>query len=193
MRYICLSDGIDPVPPWEVQIVDPGFDNRRLNAYHCKILAHRYFDNACVLWIDGNFRLNVNPVTFAETHLSSHDIATFQHFSRDCTYAEAEACIRFNRLTPSQAAIESQVAAYRAEGLPSHAGMIEGCVLLRRYTPWVIDFCETWWQEAMRYSTRFQLSFNYLMWKHDLSYCAIPSKLYYESVKQYRHLKRDPQ
>ena len=192
--HICLTDGsVNPVPPWEIRIVHPGQPDRRLNAYHCKMLLHRHIpDLGTTLWIDGNFRLNTDPAKLANTYLAHHDIATFEHFARDCTYKEAGACITFRRFTPSREAIEAQVAAYRAEGFPEHAGMIEGCVLLRRYTPWVIDFQEKWWAEAMKYSSRFQLSFNYLMWKHDLSYRAIPSELYYKSVKQYRHLKRDP-
>jgi len=192
--HICLTDGsITPIPPWDIRLVDPRQPDRRLNAYHCKMLLHRHFsDLRTSLWIDGNFSLAEDPRVLADTYLHDHDIATFQHFARDCTYQEAEACIRFNRLTPSREAIESQVAAYRAEGLPEHAGMIEGCLILRRHVPWVNDFFEMWWAEAMKYSSRFQLSFNYLMWKHHLSYCAIPSEFYYKYVKQSRHLKRDP-
>lgn len=192
--HVCFTDGtVEPIYPWEIRIVHPNQENRRLDAYHCKMLLHRYLPEVqATLWIDGSCKLNVNPQMFTDTYLNSSDFATFKHFSRDCTYREAEACIRFRRFTPSKEAIESQMAAYRTEGLPEHSGMIEGCILLRRHTLAVNNFCELWWEEAMKYSSRFQLSFNYLVWKHNLDYTEIPVKVYRRTVKQFRHLKGDP-
>lgn len=191
LRYVCFTDEDQECDPWEVQVVDPGLDDRRLNAFHCKILAHRYLQEECVLWIDGNKRLSMDHRVFASLYLNNLDLATFKHPLRDCTYSEAVACIRFGRFTPSREAIELQMEAYREEGLPKHAGMIEGCVLLRRRVPWVVGFCELWWLEAMKHSYRFQLSFNYLMWKYRLKYKAIPVGIYKQHVRQSRHLKKD--
>lgn len=192
VRWVCFSDEEQKADVWQTEIIDPGQSDRRLNAYYCKILLHRLLDAEVVLWVDANYRLLVDPEAFAKKYLAQHDFASFRHFSRDCVYEEAEACIRFKRFTPSEEAIRAQVTKYKAEGYPKDNGLIEGCVVLRRMTPEVVDFCERWWVEALSTSTRMQISFNYMCWKLGLKYEEIPVAVYRKAVKHSRHKKGDP-
>lgn len=191
--HICLTDRPQAaVPPWKSVIVSPGQDDRRLNAYHCKILVHRYLDAKIIIWVDANLSIKMDPLDWVGRYLARHDIAVPKHPYRDCVYQEAEACIMFKRFTPSKQAILDQVAHYRAEGYPEHNGMIEGPVFLRRMTSQVKEFCERWWEEAMRFSSRMQLSFNYLMWKLNMQYEEIPLDSYLGSIFKWEHLEGDP-
>lgn len=192
VSHICLTDRPQNVPPWRCVVVNPEQPDRRLKAYECKILAHKYLNQQIIFWVDANLSMKIDPLSWVEKYLARRDLAVPKHPRRDCVYQEAEACIRFKRFTPSKRAILDQVASYKIEGYPAHNGMIEGPVLLRRMTPQIIEFCELWWQEAMKFSSRMQLSFNYLMWKLGMEYEEIPVQDFQGGFKKWRHLKGDP-
>ena len=84
-----------------------------------------------------------------------------KHPQRDCVYLEAQAC-KYLKKDTSQF-IDPQIQRYRAEGYPTHNGMVATGVLARKHTPRVLEFCNAWWQELDKSSHRDQLSFNYTL------------------------------
>ena len=95
------------------------------------------------------------------------DMAVMKHPSRDCTYAEAVACIRLKKDDPE--VIKRQIQRYRKAGFPQDYGLVACGIMVRRHqTPSVQKHCEYWWEQVRRGSFRDQLSFNYVLWKHAL-------------------------
>lgn len=175
MDYVCLTDTPVPeVPPWQQRVVlremdDPSRESRRF-----KIMPHRHFPEAeYTLYHDGNIRLK--HVHFLDW-LTDRDMAFCTHPLRDCVYQEAEACIEAGK--GSREEIEDQMARYKAEGYPEHAGLAAGTVILRRHTEAVRRFNETWWEEYSKGSSRDQLSLHYTSLKLGIGYDLIPNGLY---------------
>lgn len=172
--YICYSNCIDEgIGPWQIRKYDPGLGSR-MGAVKCKFLSHLLFpDVDLVFWADGNAELVCDPLAVMEHWLAEYDIAAPRHRHRDCIYDEARACVRLRKAQPSQEAIEAQMEQYREEGYPEHNGLAEVTVLLRRHSPSTIRFNELWWKEVTTQSSRSQLSFDYISWKHGIPYCQV--------------------
>jgi hypothetical protein len=138
-------------------------------------MTHRYFpESDWSIWIDNKSRLLVDPLAVLDRLRGQSDAAffAFAHFARDCVYDEALAVLE-NGLEAAQV-VRERVARYRAEGMPAHAGLIEGHFILRRHhDPAVAHFGERWFEHVLRYSRRDQLSFPYLAWRLGLRWAPI--------------------
>jgi hypothetical protein len=117
-------------------------------------------------------QLHARPTEMAARWLARCDVATWTHPERDCTYDEAEACIRHGKDRPE--VIREHIARIRADGFPAHAGLVSAGFMLRRNTPPVQALCEAWWAQLASGSIRDQLSFNYAAWKLGFPYLALP-------------------
>lgn len=94
------------------------------------------------------------------------DYALRKHKRRDCAYEEAEWLIKKDK--HDTAMIQRQVEFYRRENFPSHYGLYWSVMLFRRHTKSVKEFSRLWWQQVEKYSFRDQVSFPYVVWKHDM-------------------------
>jgi len=138
-----------------------------------KVLPHIYFPKAeFSLWHDGNIQLLVDPMHLIQKFLfdTGIDLACFKHPYRNSIYQEGMACINLNKGSPRK--IAGQMKRYRQEGF-SGVPLMETGVLLRRHTPAIKAFCETWWKEIEEGSYRDQLSFPYALWKHNIPFAAM--------------------
>lgn len=134
-------------------------DGGVMEAKEYKILSHRYIDSDISVWLDGNIELLIPEEEFIKEFLGDADIGLFKHPYRDCIYDEAVADVgRIEMLKP-------QVDYYRSQGYPEKNGLYECGVLVRRNT--ANEFNEAWWEE-MKWSSRDQISFPYVLWKHPL-------------------------
>ena len=139
-----------------------------------KILSHKWFPDAeYTLYHDANMRIRTTDVL---GWLDKHDMALCVHPNYDCLYEGAEACIEAEKGDPDE--IRAQVARYRAEGYPEHAGLAGATVILRRQTEAMQRLNEAWWWEVAGESMRDQVSFNYVCWKLGIGYDVIPGHLY---------------
>jgi Protein of unknown function (DUF616) len=177
--FICFTD--DPslrVPGWRTIPVASSAnwtqDMKIRAARRLKLLPHECLpEYAAWIWVDGNLSLKVDPQLLVHTSLQQCDLSTFAYpGARDCLYDEAAACIR--RGKDDEGLIESQIARYRSEGFPSHCGLTETSILVRRNTPAIRRFNEQWWRELETGSRRDQLSFNYVAWKLNFQYSHLP-------------------
>ena len=158
---------------WKIRPVSGG-DNPRRVARHCKTCLPLLLENYdYCLWMDGCFRLKVNPWSIARDVLSeTTHMAAFKHESRDSVYDEYKACVRLKKDDPET--MRKQVARYRAAGYPEGAGLAEtGCVL-RRNVPSVRTFSSLWWEEVAAGSVRDQLSFDFVCWSLGMKYATYP-------------------
>lgn len=131
-----------------------------------KACPHRFLPQYDIsIWIDGSMTVCRDLKAFISQYdLDACPLYTRVHQIRHCIYDEAEACKAMRK--DSSAVIDAQMAAYREEGYPKKAGMIESGVMLRKHNdPKCIALCNLWAAEILKHSHRDQLSFNYVCWK----------------------------
>ena len=158
-------------PTWNVHQVKQQWNPRR-TARHYKCLPHRYLSDADVwIWMDCNVRLTIPPEEAVNRWLCS-DLATFKHPDRDCLYVEAAFCAKRNDDTP--AILKAQVERYRKAGMPARWGLAETGLMIRRNTPAICKFNESWWGEINRGSLRDQVSFPFVCWMTGIRWTVIP-------------------
>jgi len=173
-RYICYTDHPVSSETWEIRIPTnlDGLPARRARRH--KILAEA--DTPFILWHDGSIQLKCDPVVLLP-YIKGTNLVAWQHPWRSCLYDEAQMCIEQERGNRQE--IESQVARYRAEGVPAQLTMIETGFLLRRNCLEQQTFNKTWWAEIEAGSWRDQISFPYVAWRTNTNYNLFPGKLRY--------------
>ncbi len=174
------SFALQPPPsPWRVKSIEhtQSDPNRMAKVY--KILPHIFFpEKEYSLWIDGSVSLKI-PFTMSrliELYLSKTDLCIFRHSSRNCIYEEAKVC-KVKKLDSTQL-IEDQISRYKKQGYPKNAGLVEATIILRRHSPELIEFCQSWWEEISLGSRRDQLSFNYVARKLNFQYTFFPLNIH---------------
>lgn len=165
--------------------LDPARASRR-----AKLMPHRYLPEDWSLWLDNKSRLRRDPSDILATlqAQSSQAFFAFPHFRRDCVYQELQTC--WENGLDDYRTLKERERTYRAEGMPEHAGLIEGHFILRRHhEPSVATFGEEWFDHVCRFSRRDQISFPYLAWKRGFDYAPIRVLDWAETV-QHDHLDR---
>jgi hypothetical protein len=178
VRFVCFHDSPSPVPGWEMRRMTRLFrDPQRTNRWY-KLHPHLLFPRFRVtVWLDANLRPRFSPGedpdAVASAWLAGRDWATSAHPERDCVYDEAEICRSTWRETPE--VLDAQMARYRAQGHPPHAGLFENSVLVRRFTPAVAAACAAWWDEIAAGSARDQLSLPPVLRRLGLPVSVLPA------------------
>jgi hypothetical protein len=154
------------VAPWKIANRDLAFASDPLTARWYKMMPHKLFPGYDYsLWIDGSIEIigDYTVSQLVEKYMQDADMVVFKHRLRNCIYDEAWECIKQGR--GDKNAIYRQVNKYTQEGYPSNNGLVEAGILLRRHNEAVKAFNEAWWEEVCNYSTRDQISFDYLAHK----------------------------
>ncbi len=102
------------------------------------------------------------------------DILLARHRERDCAYKEAEFLLRKGFYDSE--AIKRQVAFYRWERFPEHAGLWRSGLIFRRHTTQLKAFSRLWWEQVERFSYRDQISLPYTIWKYDMPFSTFPRR-----------------
>jgi len=127
------------------------------------------------LYLDSTVELLVDPIQLLPFLEPNSDIAVFRHPERDCLYEEAREVKRLRKAEPWE--VDRQVAKYRGEGFPPHAGLFACTVILRRHSKVMRDFCRAWWEEVEAMSARDQVSFPYLVRRYGIKVSTFPGSL----------------
>jgi len=160
-------------PVWEQVVVIPKWDNRR-TARHYKTMPHLHMPNEDVwIWTDCNVRLTDTPQNIVKAYLTG-EFATFKHPDRDCVYDEANFCAKVNK--DNRETLMSQIERYHKEGMPTHWGLAETRVVLRRNNSLNNKLDTMWWDEIEHNSLRDQVSMPYVFWKMGLKWDIIPGR-----------------
>lgn len=164
-RAVCVTD--DPLlqaSGWETVVVDRQEDFR-LAGKRPKLTPFSFVADDIVVWVDGS--VVVTSTAFREycvASLAGNDLVASDHpENRCCLFEEAAYCQDWpqNRHMP----LREQTAFYRAEGMPERYGLWACGVLVWRDTESSREFGGAWLDENVRWSTRDQVSFPYLLWK----------------------------
>lgn len=136
-------------------------------ARYIKTHPHEFFKNYDYsMFIDGNIRItcDIKPLLYSMIDADKM-IAIHRHQVRDCVYQEAKAIYAAGK--GSLFDILKQIRTYRKEGFPSHYGLFETNIVIRKHNDKeCIKIMDDWWNEMNAYTKRDQLSFTYVLWKN---------------------------
>jgi len=155
-----VPDGISVVVDRLVGL-DPNRSSRR-----AKLMPHRYLaETDWSIYIDNNMQILADPKCLIETLKGRREfLFATKHPSRECAYAEADACISAKKDDPKT--IQYQMQVYRDHGFPENNGLIHCGFLVRRHNqPGFPEFGDHWFEHVLAYSRRDQLSVEFIAWK----------------------------
>lgn len=158
---------------WRIVLVrNLPFRDQRLNGKIPKMLPHRLFPHARYsIWVDSKSQFRRDPLGVLEALLwhSNSVLAISEHGARSSVYDEAKAVVKKNKATPEE--VEIQLSQYRQDGLPEDKrfngkkALAEASVIVREHTPLTNLLMCLWFNEAVRFTSRDQLSFPYVLWR----------------------------
>ncbi|KAL5558113.1 hypothetical protein UlMin_034324 [Ulmus minor] len=158
---------------WRIVVVkDLPFSDQRLNGKIPKMLAHRLFPHAKYsIWVDSKSQFRRDPLGVLEALLWRSDsvLGISEHGARSSVYDEAKAVVKKNKAKPEE--VEVQLTQYRHDGLPEDKrfkgkkALAEASVIVREHTPLSNLFMCLWFNEVVRFTSRDQLSFPYVLWR----------------------------
>jgi len=158
---------------WRVIVVhNLPFTDQRLNGKIPKMLGHRLFPQARYsIWVDSKSQFRRDPIAVFEALLwrTNSVLAISEHGARSCVYDEGNAIIKKHKATPEE--VDRQLTQYRLDGFPKdarydgHKALAEASVIVREHTAMTNLFMCLWFSEVVRFTSRDQLSFPYVL-KH---------------------------
>lgn len=158
---------------WRVIVVhDLPFSDQRLNGKIPKMLSHRLFPQAKYsIWVDSKSQFRRDPLGVLEALLwrTNSILAISEHGARSSVYDEAKAVVKKNKAKPDE--VEVQLNQYRKDGLPEDKrfngkkALCEASVIVRKHTPLTNLLMCVWFNEVVRFTSRDQLSFPYVLWR----------------------------
>lgn len=191
VEWICVTDANTHVPqPW-TKIVEPRPHlHPRMAAKVARCRPDFYTDADYTIWLDAAGRLaHPDAAQRLVCALDGSDIAQFTHPERSDIVAEAEVSEGMRKYHGQS--MRAQVDHYRYRGLGSGL-WATGCIV-RRTTPTVQAFGDSWLVEMMRWSWQDQLSEPYALQLHDLVPVPLPGNLWSNPLVSfdYRDRRRD--
>ncbi|KAK7376848.1 hypothetical protein VNO80_02265 [Phaseolus coccineus] len=158
---------------WRVVVVrDLPFADQRLNGKIPKMLSHRLFPQSKYsIWVDSKSQFRRDPLGVLEALLwrTKSLLAISEHGARSSVYDEAKAVVKKNKAKPEE--VEVQLNQYRTDGLPEDKrfggkkALCEASVIVRKHTPLTNLLMCVWFNEVVRFTSRDQLSFPYVLWR----------------------------
>lgn len=120
-------------------------------------------DEGISIWLDSNIKLLIDKDRFLNEFLGDADIAVFKHPLRNTVKEEVEAIKIYRDYAYDKA--KKQFDSYI--GFKDDQGLYECGVLVIRHNQRTKTFCEDWWEEIQN-SPRDQVSFPYILSKHNI-------------------------
>lgn len=135
-----------------------------------KILPHLFLDNYdASMYVDANIAIIKNPKELFDKYLAKYDFLMPKHFSRNCIYDEAEACIQLRKAHVDET--QKQIEYYKSKNYPENFGLGENNILIRSHNKEnIIKLMNDWWNELNIHTQRDQLSLGYVLWKNKMKF-----------------------
>jgi len=165
-KFVAFTDSEKKSKTWEIRPACSIFKDRRRNCKPPKLAPQLYVDADISLWIDANVKLKVPVTKLIKDWLDKDtDIVVFSHSTRDCLYKEAGIEMALGKAEPS--IVKQELEQYKKEGYPTHYGLVETNMILRRHNKKTKNFNNAWLAQFTRYAQRDQKTFCYIAWKSD--------------------------
>jgi hypothetical protein len=166
---------------WQIKQPYMQFIDTSRQAKIYKVLPWLYMpDYEYSIWMDGCVELKVSPSELIKKYLiePNVDIAMFNHHCRDDIYEEYKADEKFlHRKEEPEYLFKMQVDKYKQEGFPEHSGLYECTFILRRHSDIIKQAMLEWWGEISGYTVCDQVSFKYVMNKHNIKVNILPGNI----------------
>ncbi|KAL6893997.1 hypothetical protein ACP4OV_008095 [Aristida adscensionis] len=156
---------------WRIILVsDLPFSDQRLNGKIPKLISHRLFPMARYsIWVDSKSQFRRDPLGVLEALLwrSNSSLALSEHGARSSLYDEAKAIVKKHKATPEE--VKVQLDQYLQDGIPDEKrfdgkkALAEASIIVRDHTPLTNLFMCLWFNEVVRFTSRDQLSFPYVL------------------------------
>ena len=169
----------------EFSFSDDGYQERR-NAKFPKLFAHLLIPGYdYYIWHDHYLEVSVNPEKIINDILKNKEMAIFKHPVRDCIYDEIEAVV-FHKKENNIELLNNYKNYLEKQNYPRNNGLFEMTSFVYKNTENVRTMMYSWWELICKYSSRDQLSFPYVLNKHNIQYNIIPgSALQYGGHNEY--------
>uniref|UniRef100_A0A0E0FT50 TOD1/MUCI70 glycosyltransferase-like domain-containing protein n=1 Tax=Oryza nivara TaxID=4536 RepID=A0A0E0FT50_ORYNI len=168
-----VVDGNGMIGRWRIIVVRSlPFVDQRLNGKIPKMLTHRLFPEARYsIWVDSKYQFRRDPIGVLEALLwrTNSTFAISEHGARSNIYDEGKAIVQKHKATPEE--VEVQLTQYRKDGMPDEKrlhglkALSEASVIVRELAPVTNHFMCAWFNEVVRFTSRDQLSFPYVLWR----------------------------
>jgi hypothetical protein len=164
VRWMLFTDAAHELqaPGWEIIRTTPVSASPRRSSRHMKICPELYFNADASVYIDARVVLTCDPVELVEA-CSNADAALWvhKHRLRSCIFDEGRFILHWHCLQSEvqDKLLMHQLHAYAAGGLSLNAGLFELGFIVRKHTPAVRAFGETWWRLYSEGCERDQVSF----------------------------------
>ncbi|KAK1276960.1 Non-symbiotic hemoglobin 1 [Acorus gramineus] len=168
-----IIDENSMIGKWRIVVVgDLPFTDQRLNGKIPKMLGHRLFPQARFsIWVDSKSQFRRDPIGVLNALLwtTNSVLAISEHGARSSIYDEAKAVVKKHKATPEE--VEVQMAQYLHDGFPDEKryngkkALAEASIIMREHTPLMNQFMCLWFNEVVRFTSRDQLSFPYVLWR----------------------------
>ena len=201
--YTCCTGGYDNISQYEV--INPNWDyvyftdNEELikqkrighweirplafskltnvkNARWHKVNAHILFpEYEYSLWLNANITIKSENVINKIKQLIKEDtlFSVPLHPNRNCIYDEAKVIIDLD--IDYSKIVKSEIKFLKKEKYPTTNGLHETCILFRKHNQ-LKNTLDLWWKMIKSYSKRDQLSFDYAIWKNNISVLPLYEK-----------------
>lgn len=180
--YVVFTDQDLTSDTWEIRKVPLINNDPVKTARYYKIMFHKVIETELSLWIDATFVINIDLNRWWKRF--KEPFTTIDHPYDDCNYRDAASCLKLGRGEPDK--IKQQIQTYHNEGLPEGFGLISSGILMRQNTPEVAEFCEQWWAQVEKFSSRDQIAFTYVYWNNPIVRHSI--KWNYAKQKEFIHI-----
>ena len=160
--------GVWQVRPFPIELNDPIRKCR-----YVKTHPHQLFKNYdLAIWIDSSFMIiDTLSSDVKEFKASNKEVAAIPHPFRTNIYDEANACIINSR--DCVKLIKKQINFYQRLGF-KHNDLIESnFMMFNLENPKTSKFLDTWWSQIDKFSRRDQLSLNYALRQHNITWHQI--------------------
>lgn len=151
---------------------DSKFENRR-NAKLPKILGFYLLPGYdYYIWHDNYQEVKLHPLQIIEQYMGDNVFAAFKHPVRNCVYDEMQAVLS---LCQEHDYLMHQYTNFLTEkNYPRNSGLYELSAFMYKNTPEVQSLMLSWWELICKYSSRDQVSFPYVLEKHNIVPSILP-------------------
>lgn len=181
--YICFTDNEDLIKEkifgiWEIRKAQQEqLDATRINRFY-KINPHlclsEYEES---IYIDGNINI-LTPFIFDLISSRNQALLAPKHFATTCIYKHFDWAIRVS--ADNRHLLLGLKSLIETEKFPKDYGFTENNLLYRRHNEDSIkSIMEDWWYLVKYYAKRDQLSFCYVLWKHNIK----PQEIFIENLR----------
>ena len=188
VRHEFLDPEIDYVIFTDAPIVDNGFwQVRPIDFWHpekvrmarrIKTNPHIYLEGyEIAVWVDANVIIRKDIKKYIQKLIDSESmpVAGIPHPQRSCAYEEAHIILEANRDVCGR--VNRQMRAYEHLGFPRKSGLTEtNFMVIDLKHPKTPVIMSDWWSQINKYGHRDQLSFNFILWKHQSNWTRLMSE-----------------